>query len=1119
VDKMPDILNTLTANLVKFADGERPAASKFNAVNNYFSRSLKDIGTVIGDIRDVSEVLSPAWNAFDTSNAGRPLDIVNIGRLIGPASNLNPKMQGGAKQIQETIPVGTKEFKLKYKLTPALIFGVSIPNYFLVNNTNAFTTSSQYKVINNSILFSTATTAEVEVSYLTDPSTYHGGINYLEAGFNVIPDPNQADKLNITEVPGGYEVLLNKIEAQQSGIVDLTSSALVDASEYNHDLDHRLPEWIVDKYSPVNANKTIEQGTIYLKNITKSERYENATYTYVSATQINVSGITLCVDDDYCLLVCGTNITASIDDLRNKNFLHSHDGSFGESRINVKDLSGIFREDSSYGPSSKFGDFPMYLHRDGYSSDSNANNGNNAMRGDLMLGLTSFNSLTQQNVIETGNNLTGSSRSILFGHPAIGIQRILSELSIFSSLDIEVSAQGRLVLNSGNLGTNILSSGKINIDSALEAEIEAQVININTSNADGVDESINLLNNGRLNQAYRDKGLGSVPDGYTRLSDRESTWLNKADIEATAYEYKIEITPSIDPDDVTPSNGDTSINTPNTRTDAHFVTDVLKSKVLKYNPSTQVYEAVSGHANVELFKAFEDENWKLQRYRMPYLEPSILIHYKKEISKTLTEAENTSYGLWNGFNSSSEGGINPIRKVFENLSNKAYFSITGENKVSFATTNGTSLNFISFRRTTGASWNPSNLVSSYNEIDLTEVLKENINSFSTFGSDVGIQFPSMRINFFNSDDGSHSEGDLLQLISRYFVIKIENQNKGISWLKIRQDEESDPEADAWLSESGNADLVTLNIKTIFERLLVNDGDTLDNFKTTLLSNNYSVKLVRTFRDNNYSSLNADVVRTIEGAFRVAFAKDGFTNNSKVWVDGLGAESRSLNIYRNLNGVSYSPGYSTVGNNRHKLIISRDELPSTTSEIVARKFRVIIDGGETKGAYLFLKEDWDDAGSNVGFYNWREVINLALRYPASEERKIEIYINGKKMGCETEGEYKDEFVLPTGTNDLDITELIKFGYIEITKGYRFRNSLLTTTNSNVYAPVGSKLEGSYVGSDSFDLSDINSNTFTYHAFDLDLECKEIYNPFTNRIKLDIDMSIITKAMGAHTVNNI
>lgn len=1111
---MPDILNTLTANLVRFADGERPAASKFNAVNNYFSRSLKDIATVIGDVRDMSEIRSPAWNAFDTSNIGRPLDIVNIGRLIGPASNLNPKMQGGFKLIKETIPAGTIEFKLKYRVDVFIIWGIGIPNYELVNSAEAFSNSSQFKVINNSILFSKPTTEEVTVSYFTNPSSYHGGINYLEAGFNVIPDPNQETKLSVSSTgDNSYSVTLGTIQAQQSGIVDLTSSVLVDASEYNHNLDCRLPEWMIDKYSNADS-KQIEIGEIYLKNITKSERYENATYTYVSGTQVDISGVALCTDDDYCLLICGTNITASIDDLRNKNFLHSHDGTFGESRINVKDLSGIFRNDPSYGPSSAFGDFPMYLHRDGYKEDSNANNGNNAMLGDLVLGLISFDAFNQRNVIESGSNLSGASRSILFGHPSIGIQRVANLLSIFSSLNIGIGAQGSLLLNSGALGSNILSTGKINIDSTLEVEVEAPVININSSNVDGVEESINILHDGKLNQAYKDAGLSSIAGGYTRLSSRVSSWLNKADIESTAYEYKIEITPSTDPDKVIPSCKDSFLASGAHREKAHFVTDVLVANVSKYDGATNRYEPVSGHQNVELVKAWENADWKLQRYRMGYLEPSLFIHYKKEISKTLTAEENTSYGLWNDQNNPQ--GVPPSRKVFEDLNNKAYFSITGENRVRYLSDELD----LAFRRTADNSWIPSDLVSGINEYDITPLLKRYVNSFSLI-SDTGVTFPAIRMSWFNYS-GDDTEYSLSELISRYVLVKIERTGKGISWLRTRQATENFPDAEVTISDSSDPQFVHLNINASIHHLLWEDNEIYDNFVEALINDEYTISVVRTFRDSGYSSLNADTVRKIAGTFRIGFAKDGVYHNSLAPVDGTGAEAALLNIYRNSSNVG-NIGYSSVGNNRHKLIIARDNLPTSTSEFKTRKFRVLIEGGEGKGAYVFLKEDWNVNGDNVGYYNWREVVNLALRYPGETEgKKIEIYINGKKMGGRAnvievgDYKYKDVFDLPIRSNILNITELIKIAYGEITKGYRFKStSSLMSYGAEVMYPLGGDLDGTYLGES--DVSNIDGNVFTYHHFDLDLECRETYNPFTGNVKLEINMSVITKQMGFGSTN--
>ena len=118
---MSDKLNILTSNIIRFVAGERPTADKFNAMNQYYSRSIENICRAIGDMygRSISDPLSPKWNPHSTEE-GRTLDIATIARLIGPASNLNPKMFGSTSEIVETFDAdfinNNKELQLKYSV-------------------------------------------------------------------------------------------------------------------------------------------------------------------------------------------------------------------------------------------------------------------------------------------------------------------------------------------------------------------------------------------------------------------------------------------------------------------------------------------------------------------------------------------------------------------------------------------------------------------------------------------------------------------------------------------------------------------------------------------------------------------------------------------------------------------------------------------------------------------------------------------------------------------------------------------------------------------------------------------------------------------------------------------
>ena len=103
---MSDKLQQQIGNLYEFVDGEKPSAWKFNSLIDQIRASGRTYESAIGDL------MSQSWpytsdppnqsNTYltipygrrqsqdapvaNTPAAGRPLDIVNLGRLIGPVS-------------------------------------------------------------------------------------------------------------------------------------------------------------------------------------------------------------------------------------------------------------------------------------------------------------------------------------------------------------------------------------------------------------------------------------------------------------------------------------------------------------------------------------------------------------------------------------------------------------------------------------------------------------------------------------------------------------------------------------------------------------------------------------------------------------------------------------------------------------------------------------------------------------------------------------------------------------------------------------------------------------------------------------------------------------------------
>ena len=300
----------------------------------------------------------------------------------------------------------------------------------------------------------------MQIEYVTDPSKYWGGPNYQGARFNVYPDPNGDSKLKVTynEQSQTYTITLEKVTHQQISLADRTTT-LLDDRDINFNADLLLPEWICN----LGDNQVLPPNSIFLKNYTLDEVYLSATYTKVSDRKIFVSNLSIgdqdCIDGyDLRLITVGTDITTSIDDLRNKQFLHSHDGSFGEPLINVDNLAGLFEEkppSGIYGPASEnWNKFPNYLHRDGWQENSPEDiNGQNAMRGDLLMGVVDYDPLTNKSISNTGE-----THRILFGDTSVGLKRY---------------ADGRFLIYNSSLGEiNLISSGSIK-NEALNIELSS----------------------------------------------------------------------------------------------------------------------------------------------------------------------------------------------------------------------------------------------------------------------------------------------------------------------------------------------------------------------------------------------------------------------------------------------------------------------------------------------------------------------------------------------------------------------------------------------------------------------------------------------------------------------
>ena len=428
---MADRFYINTTNLVTFAAGERPSADKFNAVNKYFSRGFESLAKVIGDAHDdgaphglaSSIYLTNKWNR--SSGFERPLDILNLARLIGPASNLNPRYLNritGAV-VEEVMPANTLEYYTKFPLRDG---GISTSGILGLIREVDYERSM--------IAFNEPLSEDTSLAYyVKQGEDIEGGPNYTDAEFNVIPDPNTPSSeidfnLSITEDGlGGYDIVLPKIAYQQSKLLNRADSN-IDVSDPNNNIQIALPNWM----SSFSNGQIIPSGTIYIKDRTTGESFVDAIYTFVTSTQVHVTNVELCLTEDhtFCLVTAGTDITTSIDDIRTKLFMHKHDGSFGESRISIYDLKDVFK----YAPPSgaykrselAWNAAPQYLHRDGWQEGQDSFNGDNGMRGPLIMGLESF----VVGVNSISNDLTGTSEKIYFGGKNAFINRVVEDLKL-----------------------------------------------------------------------------------------------------------------------------------------------------------------------------------------------------------------------------------------------------------------------------------------------------------------------------------------------------------------------------------------------------------------------------------------------------------------------------------------------------------------------------------------------------------------------------------------------------------------------------------------------------------------------------------------------------------------
>jgi hypothetical protein len=407
---MADKLFPTVAAVPEFVAGETPQADKITVIGAQLRWAAEQLEKAVGDLHGVSYPYSPVNSAYLSmprgvsptlgtlfgSGDGRSLDIANLARLVGPASNLNPYEVPGSTSVTESIAAGVHEIALRFKpiSTTNPVFSDSTGAFVhQVLTTDALVAAGDYMVTAEGKVFTFTATVSSTVTYDYNSLWAAGGRNASHQTFNVIPDPSQLDGggAGCTVSPavlGKYTVTTPAATHQQTD-VSLVGSALT-AADPNYNVQIPLPYQLTNNYF---TGDEIPQGFIYLKNASTNKTYEHGTYYYVDQYSVEVESVDLddgiAAGNTWQLVTVGSDITSSIDDLRIKSG-HSHNRLLGDSFVDYLGISGhlaALPPSGWYGPSNVDGNFaPQYLHRDGYQAGDLGAADRGVMRGDLVMG-------------------------------------------------------------------------------------------------------------------------------------------------------------------------------------------------------------------------------------------------------------------------------------------------------------------------------------------------------------------------------------------------------------------------------------------------------------------------------------------------------------------------------------------------------------------------------------------------------------------------------------------------------------------------------------------------------------------------------------------------------------
>jgi len=430
----------------------------------------------------------------------RGTDVVNLSLLVGSAANLNPLSLGSESQIiKEEFPAGLYEINLKYPVICEVLEGIAdrgLTNQSnsLIFNLNGDDPNTKYQTLkistetleddgdykfidlhgieingyqyyySNKIISKTSASVGFSLEYEVNPIRFGNISAPQNATYNVIPDPNTPKiepgnedrfynlKFNSPDASGFYLVELPWARYNQNGqnVYGFHESTENDQSSLLYDVRLELPKYFQDAAGENSTAYVIPEGFMYLKSFgSNGDEFRNLTYVYQSKYQflVNLPATvgSKCLNGTIQMFVCvvGNDITTSLNDLQIKFIEHDHNASYGERAIDANSLYGLYKYQSQfnkyYVSQNKDNLISKYLHRDGYRYQSDPQNQDNKLLGDLLI---------------ARSNYFGASYKLIFGEANLDTSSLLPMVGNTNISSWIAEYGGNLQLISGSEGNN-----------------------------------------------------------------------------------------------------------------------------------------------------------------------------------------------------------------------------------------------------------------------------------------------------------------------------------------------------------------------------------------------------------------------------------------------------------------------------------------------------------------------------------------------------------------------------------------------------------------------------------------------------------------------------------------